>query len=173
VADPIRTVSANAGPEAEDLAATQTKHLGGCGSTECSDHGLLNHTVAYGVSEDGAFSAISCDSNKLIKSLPLSGAFAVTYDSIDNKAYCTFGDSLLVVDGATHSRIKSLPMAVATTPVWDPATDRLYVSCQTTNSIAVVHCVQVTQAELGTPAGILLLRLTHGTTTERTKVVLF
>jgi hypothetical protein len=40
------------------------------------------------------------------------------------------------------------------------------------------HCEQVTESELGAQrrvahAGILLLRLTHGTTTERAKVVLF
>jgi len=42
----------------------------------------------------------------------------------------------------------------------------------------VEHCEQVTQSELGAQrrvahAGILLLRLTHGTTTERAKVVVF
>jgi len=35
------------------------------------------------------------------------------------------------------------------------------------------HCERVTQSELGAHAGILLLRLTHGATTERAKVVLF
>jgi hypothetical protein len=35
------------------------------------------------------------------------------------------------------------------------------------------HCEQITQSSLGTHAGILLLRLTHGTTTEQAKVVLF
>ena len=101
--------------------------------------------VLYGASEDGIFFAISCDSNKLIESFPLQRALAVTYDSIDNKAYCTFyntqaDDSLLVVDGVTHTRIKSLPMDGATTPVWDPASDRVYVSCQSTNKVAVVDC---------------------------------
>ncbi len=96
--------------------------------------------VLYGASESGVFFAISCDSNKLVKSIPLGGAFAVTYDTSDNKAYCTFGDSLLVVDGATHTRIRSLPMDVATTPVWDPVSDRVYVSCQFTNNVAVVDC---------------------------------
>jgi YVTN family beta-propeller protein len=96
--------------------------------------------VVYGASESGVFFAISCDSNKLVKSLPLGGAFAVAYDSIDNKAYCTFGDSLLAVDGVTHTRIKSLPIEGATNPVWDPVSDRVYVSCQSTNKVAVVDC---------------------------------
>jgi YVTN family beta-propeller protein len=96
--------------------------------------------VLYGASEDGIFFAISCDSNKLTKSLSLGGAFMVAYDSIDNRAYCTFGDSLLAVDGVTHTRIKSVPMEGATNPVWDPVSDRVYVSCQSTNKVAVVDC---------------------------------
>jgi YVTN family beta-propeller protein len=101
--------------------------------------------VLYGASEDGVFFAISCDSNRLVESFSLQRALAVDYNSIDNKAYCTFyntqaDDSLLVVDGATHTRIKSLPMDGATIPVWDPASDRVYVSCQSANVVAVVDC---------------------------------
>jgi len=98
--------------------------------------------VMYGASESGVFFAISCDSNKLIKSLPLGGAFAVTYDSIDNKAYCVYDDSLLVVDGSSHSRVKSLAIGgIPTVAVWDQASDRVYVSCQDANKVAVVDCV--------------------------------
>jgi YVTN family beta-propeller protein len=100
--------------------------------------------VLYGASESGVFFAISCDSSKVVESFPFQHAFAVTYDSTDNKAYCTScsgeSDSLLVVDGATHTRIKCLPMEGATTPVWDPIFNRVYVSCQTTNRVAVVDC---------------------------------
>jgi hypothetical protein len=46
VAYAIDTASTNAGLEAEDLAATQAEHLGGHGSTECRDHGLLDNAVA-------------------------------------------------------------------------------------------------------------------------------
>jgi YVTN family beta-propeller protein len=102
--------------------------------------------VLYGASESGVFFAISCDSNKVIESFLLRYALVVAYDSTDNKAYCSFynthtDDSLLVVDGATQARIRSLPMDGATTPVWDPVSDRVYVSCQSTNSVAVVDCV--------------------------------
>jgi YVTN family beta-propeller protein len=97
--------------------------------------------VLYGASETGGFFAISCDSNKLVRSFYLHYACDVAYDSIDNKAYCTqWCESLLVVDGATHTRIKSLPMDGATVPVWDPVSDRVYVSCQSSNSVAVVDC---------------------------------
>ena len=49
VADAIGVVPADAGLEAEDLAATQAEHLGGDGSTECGDHGLLDDAVAFHV----------------------------------------------------------------------------------------------------------------------------
>jgi YVTN family beta-propeller protein len=96
----------------------------------------------YGASEDGIFFAISCDSNKLIKSLSVNGAFAVEYDSLDNKAYCSYSghESLLVVDGVVHGRTKSIPMDGATLPVWDQASNRLYVSCQSRNRVAVLDC---------------------------------
>jgi YVTN family beta-propeller protein len=102
--------------------------------------------VLYGTSgEEGLFFAISCDSDKVVSSFQLEYAFVVAYESSDNKAYCSFtclqaDDSLLVVDGATHTRIKSIPMPGATLPVWDPVTDRMYVSCQTTDRVAVVDC---------------------------------
>lgn len=97
--------------------------------------------VLYGASEDGVFFAISCDSNKVVGSFPLQHALMVAYDSSDNRAYCTFhDDSLLVVDGVSHARIKSMPMDGATVPVWDPVSDRVYVSCQSSNSVAVVDC---------------------------------
>jgi len=102
--------------------------------------------VLYGASDDGLFFAISCDSDKVVGSFRLEYAFVVGYDSSDDKAYCSFicspqaDDSLLVVDGVTHTRIKSIPMPGATLPVWDPITDRMYVSCQTTDSVAVVDC---------------------------------
>jgi YVTN family beta-propeller protein len=100
--------------------------------------------VLYGASESGVFFAISCDSDKVVESFPFQHAFAVTYDTTDNKAYCTScsgeSDSLLVVDGATHTRIKGLSMEGATTPVWDPISNRVYVSCQTMNRVAVVDC---------------------------------
>jgi YVTN family beta-propeller protein len=97
--------------------------------------------VVYGASGDDVFFAVSCDSNKVIESFTMPGACDVAYDSSDNKTYCTqFCESLAVVDGATHTRIKSLPMDGATILVWDRVSDRLYVSCQTRNRVAVVDC---------------------------------
>jgi len=101
--------------------------------------------VLYGASEEGTFFAISCDSNRVVESLHLQYAFRVAYDSIDNKAYCTFygpdwQDSLLVVDGQTHTRARAISIPGATMPVWDPVSDRVYVSCQSTDKVAVVDC---------------------------------
>jgi YVTN family beta-propeller protein len=99
--------------------------------------------VIYGASEDGVFFAISCDSNRVIARFPLYGASWVCYDSLDNKAFCTYhdyqwNDSLLVVDGTTHSRVKAISIPGATIAVWDPVLDRVYVSCQNSAQVAVV-----------------------------------
>jgi hypothetical protein len=70
-------------------------------------------------------------------------------------------------------------------PLYDSSWE--YVTIDGSNTAPVVHMglqsvgehhEQVTQSELGAQrpnarAAILLLRLTHGTTTERAKVVLF
>ncbi len=101
--------------------------------------------VLYGRCQQASiFFAISCDSNKVINSYDLSYPRQMAYDSIDNKAYCAYEgaeeESLAVIDGRTHALIKSIRMPGATTPVWDPASDRVYVSCQSTNKVAVVDC---------------------------------
>lgn len=104
-----------------------------------------NEDVLYGQSwQAGIFFAISCDSNKVINSFELSYPRQMEYDSIDNKAYCAYEgaeeESLAVIDGRTHALIKSIRMPGATTPVWDVVSDRVYVSCQSTNKVAVVDC---------------------------------
>ena len=88
--------------------------------------------------------AISCDSNKVVSSLALDRPSYLAHDSAANKAYVAFKgadeDSLAVIDGSTHQVVRKLQMPGATMPVWDPVSDRVYVSCQTTNSVAVVDC---------------------------------
>jgi YVTN family beta-propeller protein len=100
--------------------------------------------VIYGASEQGFFFAISAESNRVISQYPLRGAFKVCYDSLDNKAYASYygsgQDSLAVIDGTSHQVVKRMEMPGATMPVWDPVSDRVYVSCQSTNSVAVVDC---------------------------------
>jgi YVTN family beta-propeller protein len=101
--------------------------------------------VLYGRCQQASiFFAIFCDSSKVINSYDLSYPRQMAYDSIDNKVYCAYEgaeeESLAVIDGRTHALIKSIRMPGATTPVWDPASDRVYVSCQSTNKVAVVDC---------------------------------
>lgn len=101
--------------------------------------------VIYGTCEYRGFFAISCDSNRVVSQFPLYGAFSVCYDSLDNKAFCTYhdwqwNDSLLVVDGSTHSRVKAISIPGATMAIWDPVLNRVYVSCQNSSQVAVVDC---------------------------------
>jgi len=104
--------------------------------------------VIYGVSEEGPFFAIACSTNALVSRFSLGRAYSICYNSLDNKAYCTFtgssADSLAVIDGQAHSRVKALPMRGSSVPIWDPVANRVYVSCQTTRSVAVVDCVSDT-----------------------------
>jgi YVTN family beta-propeller protein len=99
--------------------------------------------VLYGESESqGLLFAISCNDNRLIATHLLRGALELVYDPIDNKAWCSYygpdQESLAVIDGATHSIVKRIEMPGATIPVWDSVSNRVYVSCQTTNSVAVL-----------------------------------
>ena len=101
--------------------------------------------VLYGNCEQaGIYFAIDCDSDCVIASYPLSGAFVLAYDSTDNKAYCSYCgpamESLAVIDGQTHQVIQRFEMPGSTNPVWDVVSDRVYVSCQSTNSVAVLDC---------------------------------
>jgi YVTN family beta-propeller protein len=101
--------------------------------------------VIYGESESqGTLFAISCDDNSIIATHQLMGALELVYDSTNNKAWCSYDgpgqESLAVIDGATHSIVKRLEMPGATIPVWDPVSGRVYVSCQSTNSVAVLDC---------------------------------
>ena len=90
------------------------------------------------------FFAIACSTNELVAQIPLMGPIATAYASTVNKAYCTFsyhgGDSVLVVDGSTHQRIKAVRIDGAYLPVWDSVSNRLYISCFDYDEIAVFDC---------------------------------
>jgi YVTN family beta-propeller protein len=101
--------------------------------------------VLYGrCQQAGLFFAISCDSNKVISRFHLSRPRQMAYDSLDNRVYCPYEgtetESLAVIDGSTHRLVKSIEMPGATTAVWDPVGDRVYVSCQNAVRVAVVDC---------------------------------
>jgi len=101
--------------------------------------------VVYGASEDGVCFAISCDSDKVISLVPAPGALSVCYDSLDNKAYCVTqggsnSDTVIVIDGATHTRIGAIPVWWAVQAVWNPDNDRVYVSTDEYNKVVVIDC---------------------------------
>jgi DNA-binding beta-propeller fold protein YncE len=91
------------------------------------------------------FFAISCDSNKVINAFSLSYPRRMAYDSIDNKAYCTYAgtaeESLAVIDGRTHMLTKKIRMPGAMTPIWDQVSNCVYVSCPAIDGVMVVDCV--------------------------------
>ncbi|MBN1174437.1 MAG: hypothetical protein JXA67_19880 [Micromonosporaceae bacterium] len=119
--------------------------------------------VVYGRCQTaGIFFAIACSSNNLVAQWPLSRPQQMAYDSIDNKAYVAFyagnEDSVAVIDGVTHQRIKAIPLASATTPVWDPVNNKVYVSCQRHFRLGVIDCT--TDSLVGEiPVGDCALRM--------------
>ncbi|MFO7676089.1 MAG: YncE family protein [bacterium] len=103
--------------------------------------------VVYGAGERSIFFAVDCAANRVIAAIQLRYAFQVVYDSVDHKVYCTYyntveSDSILVVDGRTHQRIRSIPCDWASELVWDGMRDRLYVSCPERDVVAVFDCTQ-------------------------------
>jgi YVTN family beta-propeller protein len=88
--------------------------------------------------------AISCDSNKVVANVPVHWAGDLAHNPVDGKLYCAYygagGESLAVISATTHVVIKRMGMPGSTRPVWDSVSNRLYVSCQSTNSVAVLDC---------------------------------
>lgn len=100
--------------------------------------------VVYGRSNtsDLVF-AIDCRTNSVVSRVPVDYPKYMAYDSLDNKLYCTFGyerESVLVVDGFTHQRLRSIPMRGANIPVWDRTYNRVYVSCEAQWDVKVIDC---------------------------------
>jgi YVTN family beta-propeller protein len=98
--------------------------------------------VVYGATSSGdRVFAIACSSNAVVSSFWAQAPSVVCYDPTDNKAYCTRNDQgVVVMDGNTHRRVREIPVDEATFPVWDAASDRLYVSCMNNNEVAVIDC---------------------------------
>jgi len=101
--------------------------------------------VIYGRCQTaGLFWAIACSTNQVVSSFYVPTPRIMVYDSLDNKAYCTFttgeADSVLVVDGSTHRRLRAIELEWAATPVWDPVDNRVWVSCTEANEVACIDC---------------------------------
>ena len=102
--------------------------------------------VVYGTSEAAnSVFAIYCPNDIMFRNLGANDARCVVYDSIDNKAFASFGwygaESLRVIDGQNHIIIGSLAVPGANMLVWEPTRDRLYVTCTNQNRVTVVDCV--------------------------------
>jgi len=101
--------------------------------------------VVYGASEEGILFTISCRTNNMIKHLHLHYPRRVVYDSTDNKAYCTNYngsgmDTVLVYDGTYHIIIGKIPLTWVTELLWEPVSDRLYVSRMDRDRVSVIDC---------------------------------
>jgi len=91
--------------------------------------------------------ALDCSTNELVAQIPLIYPIDLAYSSTSNKAYCSYSyhdeDSVLVIDGSTHTRIKALSLYGAYLLKWDSVLNRLYVNCYTGGSddcVAVIDC---------------------------------
>src|SRR5512138_3829793 len=74
------------------------------------------------------FFAISCSTNEIVSQITLVPG-DIAYAPLVNKAYCGFSDSILVIDGSTHTRIKAMPVLTAGFFAMDTLTNRLYFTC--------------------------------------------
>jgi YVTN family beta-propeller protein len=124
--------------------------------------------VVYGTSEYGPFFAISVDSNRIVSSTWFDYPVWVVYDSTDNKAYCIVRtadyDTIMVMDGTTHQRIGAIPLEWGTRAVWNPDNDRLYVTMDEMNKVAVIDCEAdtiITEIPVGSGAVSAVLNRTH------------
>ncbi len=100
--------------------------------------------VVYGASSQGGVFAIDCSRNMIISQVAAYHPLRVIYNPTSNKAYASvlnnYIDSVLVIDGATHERLKMIPLLWATELVWDSVDNRVWVSCQGTNEVACIDC---------------------------------
>ncbi len=141
-------------------------NCGGRGVWSLAYNSLAN--VVYGASEDGPFFAISADSNKLVSVTWFDYPVRVAYDSIDNKVYCIVRtanhDTIMVMDGTTHQRIGKIPLEWGAHAVWNPDNDRLYVTMDEMNKVAVIDCKSdtiITEVPVGSGAVRAVLNRVH------------
>jgi YVTN family beta-propeller protein len=101
--------------------------------------------VVYGRSNTGDFVfAIDCATNTVIGSIPVDYPLYMAFSAVSNKLYCpfTYGrDSVLIVDGATHQRLRAIRVRGANMAVWDSASNRVCVSCDDQWDVKVIDCV--------------------------------
>ncbi len=127
-------------PYVEDSIDVGGAWVGGLCYNSASD-------VVYGGCQygSGIFFAIACASNEVVSTWAIPWPRGMTYDSTDNKCYVAYRsddeDSVMVIDGRTHARLRAIPVPDARLPLWEPVNNRVYVSCCEINRVSVIDCV--------------------------------
>jgi len=127
-------------PYVEDSIDVGGAWVGGLCYNSASD-------VVYGGCQygSGIFFAIACASNEVVSTWAIPWPRGMTYDSTDNKCYVAYRsddeDSVMVIDGRTHARLRAIPVPDARLPLWEPVNNRVYVSCCELNRVSVIDCV--------------------------------
>jgi YVTN family beta-propeller protein len=102
------------------------------------------YDVVYGLSNsEGFVFAISCSTSEVLAKIDAYYAGGLAYSPTSRKLYCSFGlagDSVLIVNGATHRRLRAIPLSGANLIVWDSVGDYVYVSRTEDNAVAVIDC---------------------------------
>jgi hypothetical protein len=123
--------------------------------------------VVYGRSQSGGvLFAIDCSSNRIVSRVEVEFPWYMAYSATSNKVYCTFRpsdtESLLVVDGVTHQRIRAMPLEWAAFAVWDSVANWLFVSCTEANRVMVIDCAADTVIkDIRTSAGPMRMHLNN------------
>ncbi|MFO7651940.1 MAG: hypothetical protein R6X13_11440, partial [bacterium] len=88
--------------------------------------------VVYGTGDETRiFVAIDCASNQRVAVIESYSPGSVWFDSVDNKVFFEMcPDSLMVVDGVTHRRVRTIYVAdmYLAGGAWSPEYNRLYFS---------------------------------------------
>jgi YVTN family beta-propeller protein len=101
--------------------------------------------VVYGGCFYGhSFFAIDCSGNAIVSQIEVVRPNDIAYAPLVNKAYCGFAnqgqDSILVVDGNTHTRIKAISVVYAGNFAYDSVGNRLYFTCYSDDCVGVLDC---------------------------------
>jgi len=100
--------------------------------------------VVYVVGDEEFLHVVSCDSDRIVRTWDSDNPGALVYNTTDNKLYTLNGRSTdvweFVIEGTGHTVVAALLLPEATAQVWEPATDRVYVSCGLRDLILVLDC---------------------------------
>ncbi len=134
-------LAAGAGRGQEVIDSVDVGGWNVAGLTYNSKAGVVYGGCFYGHS----FFAIGCSSNQIVSQITVVRPNDIAYAPLVNKAYCGFSnqgeDSILVIDGSTHTRVKAIPVLGAGYFAMDTLTNRLYMTCYYDDCVGVVDCV--------------------------------